>query len=325
MEVKRHLLAGLLLLSTMQMAWATEGSETATDGNTVIKNYPFVAASQEDLKYDVPQELTVDGKIYKLKDVSYEITGHEDPVTVTKAVQVFDKADYDREITETVDETALRLVATTPVWHETPAATITKEYDRQGAVASELERDGRTYTLQAVTVGTKHTELMVPAIFQTSNPYSNLFAFGGQTIELTDSAAPIWDGWEEAVKAELGLNGSSYTLSGGRWDGDFRQQNLWDGSYTRTAIYTGTRETPVWTATYQSAPEYTAEITYVDEKYPDGQYAALAVASYTPDTSVIEIVLKVGCGAAVLALAAACIVRLLEKNHKKNKDEESEE
>ena len=322
MEVKRHLLAGLLLLSTMQMAWATEGSETATDGNTVIKNYPFVAASQEDLKYDVPQELTVDGKIYKLKDVSYEITGHEDPVTVTKAVQVFDKADYDREITETVDETALRLVATTPVWHETPAATITKEYDRQGAVASELERDGRTYTLQAVTVGTKHTELMVPAIFQTSNPYSDLFAFGGQTIELTDSAAPIWDGWEEAVKAELGLNGSSYTLTGGRWDGDFRQQE--DGSYIRTAIYTGTRKTPVWTATYQSAPEYTAEITYTDSRYPDGVYEMEVVATYTYH-STLETILKVGAGVLVVALATACMVWLLRKKNKKNKDKESEE
>lgn len=321
MEVKRHLLAGLLLLSTMQMAWATEGSKTATDGNTVIKNYPFVAASQEDLKYDVPQELTVDGKIYKLKDVSYEITGHEDPVTVTKTVQVFDKAGYDREITETVDGTALRLVATTPVWHETPAATITKEYDSQGAVASELDRDGRTYTLQAVTVGTKHAELTVPAIFQSSNPYSNLFAFGGQTIELTDSAAPIWDGWEEAVKAELGLNGSSYTLSGGRWDGDFRQE---DGSYTRTAIYTGTRETPVWTATYQSVPEYTAEITYTDSQYPNGVYEMEAVATYTYH-STLETILKVGAGVLVAALATACIVWLLRKKNKKNKDEESEE
>lgn len=321
MEVKRHLLAGLLLLSAMQMAWATEGSETATDGNTVIKNYPFVATSQEDLKYDVPQELTVDGKIYKLKDVSYEITGHEDPVTVTKTVQVFDKADYDKEITETVGGTVLRLVAQTPVWHEMPAATITKEYDSQGAVASELDRDGRTYTLQAVTVGTKHTELTVPAVFQTSNPYSALFAFGGQTIELTDSAAPIWDGWEEAVKAELGLNGSSYTLTGGRWDGDFRQE---DGSYTRTAIYTGTRETPVWTATYQSAPEYTAEITYTDSQYPNGVYEMEAVATYT-NHSTLETILKVGTGVLVVALATACIVWLLRKKNKKNKDEESEE
>lgn len=321
MEVKRHLLAGLLLLSTMQMAWATEGSETATDGNTVIKNYPFVATSQEDLKYDVPQELTVDGKIYKLKDVSYEITGHEDPVTVTKTVQVFDKADYDKEITETVGGTVLRLVAQTPVWHEMPAATITKEYDSQGAVASELDRDGRTYTLQAVTVGTKHTELTVPAVFQTSNPYSALFAFGGQTIELTDSAAPIWDGWEEAVKAELGLNGSSYTLTGGRWDGDFRQE---DGSYTRTAIYTGTRETPVWTATYQSAPEYTAEITYTDSQYPDGVYEMEAVATYTYH-STLETILKVGAGVLVVALATACVVWFLRKKNQKNKDKESEE
>lgn len=322
MKTKRLLLAGLLLLSALQMAWATGGGESTADGKTVIKNYPFVAASQENLKYDVPQELMVDGKPYKLKDVRYEITGHEDPVTATKTVQVFDKADYDKEITETVGGTVLRLVAQTPVWHEMPAATVTKEYDSQGAIASELDRDGKTYTLQAVTTGTKRTELAVPAVFQTSNPYSNLFAFGGQTIELTDTAVPVWDGWEEAIKAELGLNGSSYTLTGGSWDGDFRQQE--DGSYTRTAIYTGTRETPVWTATYQTEPEYTAEITYVDENYSDGQYAALAIASYTLDTSVIEIVLKVGCGIAVLALAAACIVRLLEKKHKKNKDEESE-
>lgn len=324
MKVKRLLLAGLLLLSAMQMAWATGGSEPTTDGNTVIKSYPFVAASRENLLYDVPQELTVNGKTYKLKDVRYEVTGHEDPVTVTKTVQVFDKADYDREITETVDGTALRLVATTPVWHETPAATITKEYDRQDAVASELDRDGRTYTLQAVTVGTKHTELTVPAVFKTSNPYSDLFAFGGQTIELTDSAAPIWDGWEEAVKAELGLNGSSYTLSGGRWDGDFRQQEDGSDLYTRTAIYTGTRETPVWTATYESVPEYTAEITYTDSQYPNGVYEMEAVATYTYH-STLETILKVGAGVLVAALATACIVWLLRKKNKKNKDEESEE
>lgn len=322
MKVKRLLLVGLLLLSAMHMAWATGGSEPTTDGKTVIKSYPFVATSRENLSYDVPQELTVDGKTYKLKDVRYEVTGHEAPVTVTKTVQVFDKADYDREITETVDETALRLVATTPVWHETPAATITKEYDSQGAVASELDRDGRTYTLQAVTVGTKHTELTVPAVFQTSNPYSDLFAFGGQTIELTDSAAPIWDGWEDAVKAELGLNGSSYTLTGGRWDGDFRQQE--DGSYTRTAVYTGTRETPVWTATYQSAPEYTAEITYTDSWYPDGVYEMEAVATYTYH-STLETILKVGAGVLVVALATACMVWFLRKKNKKNKDKESEE
>ncbi len=323
MKVKRLLLVGLLLLSALQMAWATGDSEPTTDGNTVIKSYPFVAASRENLSYDVPQELTVNGKTYKLKDVRYEVTGHKAPVTVTKTVQVFDKASYDKEITETVDGTALRLVATTPVWHETPAATITKEYDRQGAVASELDRDGRTYTLQAVTVGTKHTELTVPAVFQTSNPYSDLFAFGGQTIELTDSAAPIWDGWEDAVKAELGLNGSSYTLSGGSWDGDFRQQE--DGSsYTRTAIYTGTRETPVWTATYEAVPEYTAEITYTDSQYPNGVYEMEAVATYTYH-STLETILKVGAGVLVAALATACIVWLLRKKNKKNKDEESEE
>ena len=70
--------------------------------------------------------------------------------------------------------------------------------------------------------------------------------------------------------------------------------------------------------------EYTAEITYTDSQYPNGVYEMEAVATYTYH-STLETILKVGAGVLVAALATACIVWLLRKKNKKNKDEESEE
>jgi hypothetical protein len=92
------------------------------------------------------------------------------------------------------------------------------------------------------------------------------------------------------------------------------------------AIYTGTRQTPVWTATYQTEPEYTAEITYTDSQYPDGLHEMEAVATYTiQDTgSALETILKVGAGVLVVALAAAALIFMLRKKNNKKTDEESE-
>ena len=133
--------------------------------------------------------------------------------------------------------------------------------------AAGLTVDGVRLPLASVTAGTKTEAFSAPAVFQTSNPASRLYASGDTVVTVGD--APLWDGWQAVMTAYLGLSGSSYTLTGGSWDGDFQQEG---DNYTRMAIYTGTRQTPVWTATYQTEPEYTAEITYTDSQYPDGLY-----------------------------------------------------
>ena len=158
-------------------------------------------------------------------------------------------------------------------------------------------------------------------MFQTSNPASRLYAIGDTVVTVGD--APLWDGWQAVMTAYLGLSGSSYTLTGGSWDGDFQQEG---DNYTRMAIYTGTRQTPVWTDTYQTEPEYTAEITYTDSQYPDGLHEMEAVATYTiQDTgSALETILKVGAGVLVVALAAAALIFMLRKKNNKKTDEESE-
>ncbi len=313
MKAKELLVTGLLVLLCAMPNVAMAA------GSTLTRSYTFASATQENPQYTVPETVEEGGKTYSLTNVVYAVKEHREPVTVVRTIVTGDPSDYPKELTEMLDGANYTLTAQMPTWVTGESRTAVREYASESEVPQSLTVDGVSLPLVSVTAGTKTETFSAPAVFVTPNPASGLYAIGDTVITVGD--APTWDGWEEAVKAELGLNGSSYTLTGGSWDGDFRQE---DGSYTRTAIYTGTRETPVWTATYQSAPEYTAEITYTDSQYPNGVYEMEAVATYTYH-STLETILKVGAGVLVAALATACIVWLLRKKNKKNKDEESEE
>lgn len=313
MKAKELLVTGLLVLLCAMPNVAMAA------GSTLTRSYTFASATQENPQYTVPETVEEGGKTYSLTNVVYAVKEHREPVTVVRTIVTGDPSDYPKELTEMLDGANYTLTAQMPTWVTGESRTAVREYASESEVTQSLTVDGVSLPLVSVTAGTKTEAFSAPAVFVTPNPASGLYAIGDTVITVGD--APTWDGWEEAVKAELGLNGSSYTLSGGRWDGDFRQE---DGSYTRTAIYTGTRETPVWTATYEAVPEYTAEITYTDSQYPNGVYEMEAVATYTYH-STLETILKVGAGMLVAALATACIVWLLRKKNKKNKEEESEE
>ena len=313
MKAKELLVTGLLVLLCAMPNVAMAA------GSTLTRSYTFASATQENPQYTVPETVEEGGKTYSLTNVVYAVKEHREPVTVVRTIVTGDPSDYPKELTEMLDGANYTLTAQMPTWVTGESRTAVREYASESEVPQSLTVDGVSLPLVSVTAGTKTEAFSAPAVFVTPNPASGLYAIGDTVITVGD--APTWDGWEEAVKAELGLSGSSYTLTGGSWDGDFRQED--DGSYTRTAIYTGTRETPVWTATYQSVPEYTAEITYTDSQYPNGVYEMEAVATYTYH-STLETILKVGAGVLVAALATACIVWLLRKKNKKNKDEESE-
>lgn len=315
MKVKELLLAGLLVLLC-----AMPNVAMAAD-TTVTRSYPFESATQENPHYTVPETVEEGGKTYTLTSVEYKMKAHREPVTVVRTIVTGDPGDYPKQITETVDGTSRTLTAQTPTWATGESRTVMQEYASESEVPQSLTVDGVRLPLASVTAGTKTEAFSAPAVFQTSNPASRLYAIGDTVVTVGD--APLWDGWQVVMTAYLGLSGSSYTLTGGSWDGDFQQEG---DNYTRMAIYTGTRQTPVWTATYQTEPEYTAEITYTDSQYPDGLYEMEAVATYTiQDTgSALETILKVGAGVLVVALAAAALVFMLRKKNNKKTDEESE-
>ena len=288
---------------------------------TVTRSYPFESATQENPHYTVPETVEEGGKTYTLASVEYEVKEHREPVTVVRTIVTGDPNDYPKEITETLDGASRTLTAQTPTWATGESRTVMQEYASESEVPQSLTVDGVRLPLVSVTAGTKTEAFSAPAVFQTSNPASRLYAIGDTVVTVGDD--PLWDGWQAVMTEYLGLSGGSYTLTGGSWDGDFQQEG---DNYTRMAIYTGTRQTPVWTATYQTEPEYTAEITYTDSQYPDGLYEMEAVATYTiQDTgSALEAILKVGAGVLVVALAAATLIFMLRKKNNKKTDEESE-
>lgn len=316
MKVKELLLTGLLVLLC-----AMPNVAMAADA-TVTHSYTFESATQENPYYTVPETLEEGGKTYTLTSVEYEMKAHREPVTVVRTIVTGDPNDYPKEITETVDGASRTLTAQTPTWATGESRRVMQEYASEAEVPQSLTVDGVRLPLASVTAGTKTEAFSAPAVFRSPNPASGLYTIGDTVVTVGDG--PLWDGWQTVMTEYLGLSGSSYTLTSGSWDGDWGA----DGSgYVRTAIYTGTRQTPAWTATYQTEPEYTAEITYTDSQYPDGLYEMEAVATYTVQETggTLKTILKVGAGVLVVALAAAALIFMLRKKNNKNKDEEESE
>lgn len=316
MKAKELLLTGLLVLlcAMPHVAMATD--------TTVTRSYPFESATQKNPHYTVPETVEEGGKTYTLTSVEYEVKAHREPVTVVRTIVTGDPGEYPKEITETVDGASRTLTAQTPTWATGESRRVMQEYASEAEVPQSLTVDGVRLPLASVTAGTKTEAFSAPAVFRSPNPASGLYTIGDTVVTVGDG--PLWDGWQTVMTEYLGLSGSSYTLTSGSWDGDWGA----DGSgYVRTAIYTGTRQTPTWTATYQTEPEYTAEITYTDSQYPDGLYEMEAVATYTVQETggTLKTILKVGAGVLVVALAAAALIFMLRKKNNKNKDEEESE
>ncbi|MEA5142811.1 MAG: hypothetical protein VB023_04435 [Oscillibacter sp.] len=295
---------------------ALAAGDVTVDGSTATKTYQFTVDDPTDLKYDAEPEITVDGKAFILDDVKYELGKLTQPASVVKAVQTTDQDKYPKEITETVAGKEYRLTAKTPAWSTEPISQEVREYAARADVPEALTVGEAAYRLTDVVAGTKTTDFSSDAAFNTPNTASPLYAFNGKIVTIAGNT-PTWSGYEVDVAAYLGGNGSTYTITGAAWSGDFVKAS---GEYTRTATYSGTRETPIWTATYSADPVYDAEITYVDAAHPDGVYQATAMASYHAESNVVTTLLMIGGGVLVLALAAAVVIAVLRK--KKKREEE---
>lgn len=302
-----------VMASLSSVALAAE--DMTVEGKRATKVYQFQTETDKDLSYDgVEKELTVGRKTFVLEDVQYEVIEHVDPVAVTKTVTAQNQSDYDKEITEKIDGKDVRLIAKEPEWKELATEKEEREYASEAEVLQSIMVDGKTYHLSETTAGSKAEPFSAPAAFRAPTDTTTLFEFNGKIVEITGE--PTWSGYEADVAAYLGVNGNEYQITGASWDGGFVQSG---DEYVRTAIFTGVRNVPVYTATYEADEKYSAEITYVDGVHPDGWYEVKATATYTLKNDVVMTIVKVGAGALVLAGAAAAIIAVLKKKKKNEK------
>ena len=66
------------------------------------------------------------------------------------------------------------------------------------------------------------------------------------------------------MKSYLGINGNTYQITGGSWTGQAVKQG---DRYVRTASFSGTKQVPLFRATYQETAattmQYQADVTYL--------------------------------------------------------------
>lgn len=290
----------------------------AKAGERITKEYEFETEDRDALHYPALEEIEMNGDIYRLVDVSYDIVDEKEPVSIEKKVKTKDPDDYDRTITKTIDGIRYTLEAEEPDWTKKviprQTKTIIKEYAGGKTPPAHITADGETYKIEHQEKKTRKENFHAPAVFYADTMDTTLYWFNGKIVEIT-GRQPIWNGYEADIRDYLDLNGNSYSITGMTWNGSFEQT---ENGYVRKATVAGQKEVSFQSVTYTNdvdandAYEYTAKIRYVDR---DGktEYTARATAVYEKVEKGLSkrAMIMIGAGAAVLCLSFSVLLYFL--------------
>lgn len=264
--------------------------------------------------YKFKDEITVDGKKYKLKDESY--TSKE--LVEKKSIQTEDKEEFEKTYTKTIDGVEYTFTADIDnIEWKTEKITETlneyREYYEKSMVPSKLELNGLVYPLQKIKDGERVENCTWQASFYSYLKVNKRAIFNGKDVEYS-AAAPTWDGYEDDVIEYLGYSKDKTTVSGGRWTSDWEEYG--DG-YIRYAEYYGTRTLPLYTAKFTYVGKEggktmnTADVTYKS----DGYYTITATAEYKARLTTAQKVL-IGGGLVVILCGIAAAIMVIAKRKK---------
>ena len=292
----------------------------AKAGERLTKEYEFKTEDRDALYYPALEEIEMNGDIYRLVDVSYDIVDEKEPVSIEKRVKTWDPDDYDRTITKTIDGICYTLEAEEPDWKKKeiphPTKTITREYAGTKSPPAQITEDGETYRIEHQEKKNRKESFHAPAVFYAETTDTTLYWFNGKIVEITGTQ-PIWNGYEADIRDYLNLNGNSYSITGMTWNGSFEQA---ENGYVRRATVNGQKAVSYQSVTYvndvgaNDVYEYTARIRYVDRDAKT-EYTARATAVYEKVEKGLSkrAMLMIGAGAAVLCLAFSVLLFFLAR------------
>lgn len=293
------------------------GSTSMAFGKSqIIKTYDFHPKTAYKMNYDAPKTITEDGKKYELKDVTCKIN-KEKSIEKVQTITTKSKNEYPKTITEN----DVTLKATGDVnWKEVTSEGVirTQEYKKQSDIPKTIkstrpDADGNPIDITLELTNTENVsrteKFSAPAKFYSPTADGKLYMFNGKRVQI-DGGSPTWSGYAADVKSYLGINGNDYKVTGGSWTGQAVKQG---DRYVRTASFSGTKQVPLFRATYQETADtttsYQADITYT-------YLTATATAVYEPAFDLVKMI-AVGAGIAVLVAAVIALLVLLSKKRKK--------
>lgn len=270
---------------------------------------------KEDIKAE--KRLKEKGKEYVLKNVRVR----EKPFEIKKSVTKDEKGEYPREIKYWYKGKAYKLKALKENFKkEKEKREEYIEYQSRADIKQEITKNNLTYSLEQVSQNNKTEDFKAPAIFTKYGIDSNEYIFNGKKVVVEDT--PAWQGYENDIKDYLGINGSSYRITGGRFTSGNILVDEVSEKYERRAEFYGTKIVPFFTAKYVFEDEKdegsNGEVTY-GIKGAKKIKKTLIYEEVQKKITLKEII-AYGAGILVVSLGMGYILYILAKKNKKRKE-----
>ena len=257
------------------------------------------------------------GKEYVLKDVRV----NEKPFEIKKNVTKDEKGEYPKEIKYWYKGKVYKLKALKENFEEEKEKREEYiEYQSRADIKKAITKDNLTYSLEQVSQNIKTEDFKAPAIFTRYGIDSNEYIFNGKRVVVEDS--PAWQGYENDIKDYLGINGNSYSITGGRFISGNILVDEAEEKYERRAEFYGRKSVPVYTAKYVYEDEKTSskgEVTYGIKGAK--KIEKTLIYEEVQKKITLKEILAYGAGILVVSLGIGYILYTLAKKNKKRKEE----
>lgn len=297
------------VLIALLMIISVSAPTYAASEKTITKDFYFEVDNPDAISYTVDQdEIEIDGKHYRLKDVKCDL--YSQPITEKKSLKSKDK-NAEPYITRTVEGTEIKLYAPANIEWKDNGTEYKQEYKKETDAPQTLVVEDKELSLKSVEHFNRTDPVSTTAYFYSEDPEAEEYEFNGKMVTLSDGR-PIWNGYKGDYAEYLGIaNNNDYSITGSSWSSG--PQERADGTYVRSAMIYGTKKVNYVVATYgpkDGDARYTADVTYTSK------YIGHATTTYERYMSLKEKLMYAGAGVGVLALAAALILFAIGKRRK---------
>ncbi len=337
--MKRKRVTALCLIFLLSLTSSIYAGSMTTKAWTITTGQDYANITLDDFGKgelaNMTAEIDEDGRTYKAVKVTASVISKSEPVTVKKTYTNLTDKKVQNSITKSGEKLKLDDVEWTE--HRRNAATGTLTYKGSD------KRPDAPKTKEITTSLPDGSEISVVGklqdIKQTGSSYSKPFTVTAKFIGDPDVAyyklenakipnnpeTPTFEGYQETILRHLNYNPADYRITDGKWKGNYVTEN---GQTVRYAEFSGLRKVSDWTAYYEeeltadspALATYDAVATYTNGM-KDISYEVMVTVDYEEvGLSLLQKVLIVTAGIAILSIIIGLILMILKKKMEKNKN-----
>ncbi len=336
--MKRMRVTVLCLIFLLSLTSSVYAGSMTTKAWTITAGQGYANITLDDLGKgelaNMTAEIDEDGRTYKAAKVTASIISKSEPVTVKKTYTNLTDKKVKKSITKSGQKLELDDVEWTEHRRNAATGTLTYSSDKRPTAPKTKEIIASLPDGKEISVIGK-----LQRIEQTGSSYSKPFTVTAKFIGDPDVAyyklkdtkipnnpeTPTFEGYQETILRHLNYNPADYRITDGKWKGNYVTEN---GQTVRYAEFSGNRRTSDWIAYYQeeltenspTLATYDAVATYTNG-IKDTSYEVMITVDYEEvGLSLLQKVLIVTAGIAILSIIIGLILMILKKKMEKNKN-----